>query len=435
MKNSKFKKSIHNLNFLFRLPTVSWALYDLANTSFAVVIITIIFPVYFTNIIVSQTVYAKNFGDMMWGLASGISMLLTSLCAPIFGAIADSTRSKNKFLIILTTACIFFCLLLYFLKEGMVIEAMVIFIIANFFYQTSMMFYNSFLPQLSTKNNIGKISGFGFSLGYLGGFMTLILIYPLVRGGLEIQNLYNIKLTFLVTSLFFLIFSIPSFIFLKDLPAQKIVKIKTSYLTYGFRKLAITLRNIKKHKNLLRFLISYFLFSNAFSVLALYAAIYAKNTLNLSLLEITTLFILGQIPTIISSLFFGWLTDRIGPKTTINITLIIWTIIVLIASTIILKTAFYIIWILAAIATGSTLIASRSLMTHLIPTDSEAEFFGFYAISGKFSSILGPIAFGLISYFTKSQRIALLSTLLFLVGGLIVLQFVKVPSYRKAKNP
>ena len=435
MKNSKFKKSIHNLNFLFRLPTVSWALYDLANTSFAVVIITIIFPVYFTNIIVSQTVYAKNFGDMMWGLASGISMLLTSLCAPIFGAIADSTRSKNKFLIILTTACIFFCLLLYFLKEGMVIEAMVIFIIANFFYQTSMMFYNSFLPQLSTKNNIGKISGFGFSLGYLGGFMTLILIYPLVRGGLEIQNLYNIKLTFLVTSLFFLIFSIPSFIFLKDLPAQKIVKIKTSYLTYGFRKLAITLRNIKKHKNLLRFLISYFLFSNAFSVLALYAAIYAKNTLNLSLLEITTLFILGQIPTIISSLFFGWLTDRIGPKTTINITLIIWTIIVLIASTIILKTAFYIIWILAAIATGSTLIASRSLMTHLIPVDSEAEFFGFYAISGKFSSILGPIAFGLISYFTKSQRIALLSTLLFLVGGLIVLQFVKVPSYRKAKNP
>ncbi len=435
MKNSKFKKSIHNLNFLFRLPTVSWALYDLANTSFAVVIITIIFPVYFINIIVSQTVYAKNFGDMMWGLASGISMLLTSLCAPIFGAIADSTRSKNKFLIILTTACIFFCLLLYFLKDGMVIEAMVIFIIANFFYQTSMMFYNSFLPQLSTKNNIGKISGFGFSLGYLGGFMTLILIYPLVRGGLEIQNLYNIKLTFLVTSLFFLIFSIPSFIFLKDLPAQKIVKIKTSYLTYGFRKLAITLRNIKKHKNLLRFLISYFLFSNAFSVLALYAAIYAKNTLNLSLLEITTLFILGQIPTIISSLFFGWLTDRIGPKTTINITLIIWTIIVLIASTIILKTAFYIIWILAAIATGSTLIASRSLMTHLIPTDSEAEFFGFYAISGKFSSILGPIAFGLISYFTKSQRIALLSTLLFLVGGLIVLQFVKVPSYRKAKNP
>ena len=434
MKNSKFKKLIYNLNFLFRLPTVSWALYDMANTSFAVVIITIIFPVYFTNIIVSQTIYAKNFGDMMWGLASGISMLFTSLCAPIFGAIADSTRSKSKFLTILTTACIFFCFLLYFLKQGMVVEAMILFIIANFFYQTSMMFYNSFLPQLSTKNNIGKVSGFGFSFGYLGGFITLILIYPLIREGLEIQNLGNIKLTFLITSLFFLIFSIPSFIFLKDLPAHKIVEIKTSYVTYGFRKLANTLSNIKKHKNLLRFLVSYFLFSNAFSVLALYAAIYAKNTLNLSLLEITTLFILGQIPTIISSLFFGWLTDRIGPKTTINITLIIWIIIVLIASIITLKTAFYIVWILAAIATGSTLIASRSLMTYLIPIDSEAEFFGFYAISGKFSSILGPIAFGLISYFTKSQRIALLSTLFFLIGGLIILQFIKVPAYRNFKN-
>ncbi|MFZ3386285.1 MAG: MFS transporter [Candidatus Hydromicrobium sp.] len=420
-----------NIRTLFRPPVISWALYDLANTSFAVVIITIIFPVYFTSIIVSPEIYSQNFGDLMWGIASGVSMIIVSFLAPIFGAIADTSRSKNKFLTFLTLACIFFSFLLFFLKEGMVTQAVILFIICNVFYQTSMEFYNSFLPQLSSKKNTGIISGFGFSAGYLGGLLILILIFPFVRGGLEPSNLSNIRITFLITCIFFLIFSLPSFILLKDSPAIKTVKISTSYISYGFKKVANTLKNIKKRMNLTKFLISYFLFSNAFSVLALYAAIYAKNTLKLGLLEITMLFLLGHIPTIISSFFFGWLTDKIGPKVTITITLIMWIIIILLITAFInIRAVFYICWILAAISTGSTLIASRSLMTFLIPPDSEAEFFGFYSISGKVSAIIGPTAFGVISFITKSQRIALLSTLFFLIGGLVVLQFVKVPTYR-----
>ena len=363
----------------------------------------------------------------MWGIASGASMLLTAIFAPVFGAIADTSRSKNKFLTFLTLACIFFSFLLFFLKEGMVAQAMVLFIISNFFYQTSMMFYNSFLPQLSARKNTGLISGFGFSVGYLGGLLILLIAMPFLAGGLGPANLLDIRYTFLITCIFFLIFSIPSFVILKDQPAKKAVKIKTNIVAYGFKKLAGTLRNIKKHKNLARFLISYFLFSNAFSVLALYIAIYAKTTLNFGIQEIAMLFILGQIPTIVSSIFFGWLTDKIGAKVTITITLVIWIIIVLIVTTFSTRTVFYIGWILAAISTGSTLIASRSLMTFLIPVDNEAEFFGFYSISGKVSSIIGPVTFGIISYFTKNQRLALLSTLIFLIAGLVMLQFVKVP--------
>ena len=427
MQRKTFKE---NLRVLFKVPVISWALYDLANTSFAVIIISIIFPVYFTSVIVTPGVYPQNFGDLMWGIAGGVSMIITSFMAPVFGAIADTSRSKNKFLTALTLACIFFSSLLFFLKSGMVTQAVILFIIANVLYQTSMMFYNSFLPQLSSKENTGMISGFGFSVGYLGGLLILILIYPLVRGGLEPSNLLNIRITIIVTCLFFLVFSIPSFILLKDSPAVKIVSIKTSYISYGFKKLARTLKNIKKHKNLMKFLIAYFLFSNAFSILAFYVAIYAKNTLNLGLLEITTLFILGNIPAIISSIFFGWLTDKIGPKKTITITLILWILIILMVTFFDIKAVFYTGYILAAICTGSTLIASRSLMTFLIPMDSEAEFFGFYAISGKMSAIIGPIAFGVISYFTKSQKLALLSTLFFLIGGFIIMQFVKADAYR-----
>jgi MFS transporter, UMF1 family len=427
MDKLAFKKSIA---ILLKPQVISWALYDLANTSFAVIIITVVFPVYFTGIIASPGIYPLNFGDLMWGIASGVSMLITAILAPVFGAIADTSRSKNKFLTTLTLACIISSFLLCFLDRGMVTLAVIIFIISNFFYQTSMMFYNSFLPQLSTRQTSGLVSGFGFSAGYLGGLAILIITLNFLKGGFVPSNLMNIRMTFALTGIFFLIFSLPSFFILKDLPSAKIVKVKTSYITYGFKKMLTTLRNIKKHKNLSRFLIAYFLFSNAFSVLALYVAIYARDTLHFELFEIALLFMLGHIPTIISSIFFGWLTDRIGPKLTITITLIIWILIIILVTSSTLKIIFYIGWILAAISTGSTLIASRSLMAFLIPRDSEAEFFGFYSISGKMSSIIGPVTFGLLSFITKNQRIALLSTLLFLISGLVVLQFVKVTSYR-----
>ncbi len=413
-----------NIKVLFRPAVISWALYDLANTSFAVIIITIVFPVYFTSIIVTPGLYPENFGDLMWGIAGGASMLITSVLAPLLGAVADTSRSKNKFLMVLTLACIVFSIPLFFLKSGMVAAAVILFIVANVFYQTSMMFYNSFLPQLSTSKNTGLVSGFGFSIGYMGGFLILLILLPFLRNGLEPGNLFNIRLSLIITSLFFLVFSIPSFIFLKDLPAVDRIKRKTSYLIHGFRKLATTLKNIRKYPDLTRFLISYFLFSNAFSILALYVAIYAKNTLNFTLYEIVMLFMIGQIPTIISSIFFGWLTDRIGAKKTISITLIMWVLIIILVSSFNIKAVFYVGWILASITTGSTLIASRSLMAILIPVDHEAEFFGFYSISGKISSIIGPVVFGVVSFITKSQRLALLSTMIFLISGFIVLQLV-----------
>ncbi|MBC8389966.1 MAG: MFS transporter, partial [Actinobacteria bacterium] len=208
---------------LFKLPIISWAMYDFANTSFAVVIMTVVFPVYFTNVIVSGSGYGLNFGDLMWGICSGATMLLAALIAPIFGAVADTSRSKNKFLIILTCFSVFFCFLLYFLGSGMIATAMILFIASNFFYQTSMMFYNSFLPELSNKDNTGTVSGFGFALGYLGGLITLLIIFPLIRGGLEAQNLTGLRLTFVITAVFFLVFSIPSFLFLKDKPTEKVI--------------------------------------------------------------------------------------------------------------------------------------------------------------------------------------------------------------------
>ena len=429
------KNIILNLKPLMKRPVVSWGLYDFASNSFAIVVVTVVFPVYFTGIVAPESIYGENFGVLMWGVCSGVSMLLASLCAPVFGVIADTTRSKNKFLIILTIFCIIFCTLLYFTGKGMIVMATIFFIVANFFYQTSMAFYNSFLPELSSKKNVGTVSGFGFSLGYLGGLIMLAVVYPLIKNGLEEQNLPFIRLTFIATAVFFLVFSIPSFLFLKDKKydfyssGNKKTE-NTSYLKQGFLKLYSTFKKMKKNRHLLRFLAAYFLFSNAFSILAVYAAIYGRNVLKLSFEEIVLLVIIGHIPVIISSFFFGVLVDRFGSKKVVITTLSLWCIVIILISSSDLKAVFYTAFIIASIMTGSTLIASRSLMSFLIPYEREAEYFSFYAIGGKFSSIIGPVVFGLVAYFAKSQRIALLSTLVFLLGGLILVCTVKVPDAR-----
>lgn len=452
----------------FKLPVISWALYDFANTAFAVVIITIIFPVYFTNIIAPESLYGKNFGDLMWGISLGVSMIIAAFLAPVFGTIADQLHFKNKFLIILTCISIIFTALLYFTGYGNILAAMIFFIIANIFYQLSMLFYNSFLPELSDKDNVGNISGFGFALGYLGGLIILLIIYFIFGKELTIENIKNLKIIFIFTAAYFLIFSLPSFLFLKDknlklsniisktvkpehqdkktanflCDNENIIKFNkvslvgfiNSYITPGFQMLSYTFKRVKTDRNLLTFLISFFLFSNAFSILATYSAIYGKNTLNLSLRELTFLFILGHFPVIISSFFFGWLVDKLGSKKVIILTLIIWSIIIILITLANVKVIFYIVFVLASVITGSTLIAARSLMSFLTPIESEAGYFSFYSIGGKVSSILGPVLFGLISFLTKSQRIAFFcSTLLFLISGLILMIKVKVPEKREGQ--
>ncbi len=410
---------------------VSWSLYDLANNSFAVIVITVVFPVYFTSVIVDSGIYGPHFGDLMWGIANAISMLISSVFAPVLGAIADRLRIKRLFLILLSCLCILFAGLLFFTKGSMIVVSMVIFIFANIFYQTSTMFHNAFLPEIIQRSKRGRISGLGFSMGYLGGLLMLALVYPLVRGGTSDPNLFHIRLTFIACSAFFIIFAFPSFLFLKD-RKEKTDRLDGSHLLFGFRKILGTLKNIKRDKNITLFLLSFFLYSNAFSILAIYISIYARQSLGFSLAEIVLLFILGSIPAVLGSLFFGWLSDKIGSKNVITLTLFIWIAIIILITLTDIRQFFYISYLLAAMATGSTLVASRSLMSLLVPKLQEAELFGFYAIGGKFSAILGPMVFALISYILKDQRLALLSTLIFLISGVTLIQFVKVKNKKSS---
>jgi UMF1 family MFS transporter len=309
-------------------------------------------------------------------------------------------------------------------REGMILEGMIFFIIANIGFEGGNVFYNAFLPEITTQDRYGRISGYGWALGYLGAIIIIFICKPFLSGGFEESNLPNIRFTFLLSAVFYLIFSLPIFFYLRERRGKAMVDRNDPYIVMGFRRLRDTLRNVKQFKELAKYLLAYFIYTDGVTTVIYFSTIYARNTLHLKISELILFYIMVQTTGIVGALFFGWLADKLLPKRTIGITLLIWCIVVIGAYFVEDKSVFFVIGMLAGIAMGSSQSASRSMMGLLTPRDKKAELFGFYGISGKFSAALGPLVFGVISVWTGSQRIAILAVISFFVLGFILLQRV-----------
>jgi len=404
-----------------RLKLLSWMLYDFANTSFTVMVVTFVYSVYFRDVVGKGL---GNKADLLWGLNGSISMAVVVLLSPVLGAIADHSHAKKRFLVFFASLCILFGGLLFFVKEGMILEGMVLFIIANIGFQGGNVFYNALLPEITTRDKYGRISGYGWALGYLGAIIIIVICKPLLSEGLEEPNLTNVRLTFLLSALFYLIFSLPIFFCLKERGGRITCARKASYITTGVRRLRDTFRHVGQFKELVKYLLSYFIYTEGVTTVIYFSTIYAMETLNLNMPELILFYIIVQTAGIIGAVFFGWLADKILPKKTIQITLLIWCFVVIGAYLVSDKSTFFVIGLLAGVSMGSTQSASRSMMGLLTPRHKEAEFFGFYGISGRFSATIGPLVFGAISAWTGNQRLAILAVLPFFVLGLILLQRV-----------
>ena len=390
---------------------LGWISYDFANSSFTTVIVTVVYSVYFKSVVVGK----EGVGDSLWGLSVSLSMLIVALISPILGAIADHTRSKKKFLFVFCYTSVLFTALLYFIQAGAVMWGMLIFIIANIGYEGGNVFYNAFLPEITTKKNLGKVSGLGWGIGYLGGLSALVLSYLFIET--------NIPLVFPLIAVFFGVFAIPIFIFLKESRAQKTTD-HVNYLKIGYGRIKNTFHHIKDLKELSRFLISFFIYNDGIKTVIVFAAIYGAQRFGMTGSQLIIYFVLANITSFIGSIIFGFVVDRIGAKRTISITLLIWIAVVIWAFFCNNVTQFYGVGLLAGIAIGSCQSASRSLFSLLTPEDKHAEFFGFYAVSGKAAAIIGPVLYGLLVLILHSQRLAILSIALFFVAGFLVLQTV-----------
>ena len=409
-----------------------WSLFDFANTSYSIIVVTFIYAVYFKDIVAS----GEPIGDLYWSIGISISMLISGILAPILGAIADYSAGKKRFLLFFTILSITATSMLYFVQEGMILWGLVLFIIANIGFESGLVFYDSFLPELTTPKSYGRVSGYGFAMGYLGSLVTLAIVFPFIQADL-------IRETFPVSALFFLIFAIPLFVFLKD--SRRNVKVKTSFINIGFRRVKRTIIHLKDYKNLAVFLLAFFFYIEGVNTTIFFSGNFAKTTLGFTFEELALFFLIVQTTAIIGSILFGILSDSIGPKKSIMISLYIWIFTMLLAFSIsdssssfvkyfselmnkdvkeFQSFSFYVVGLLAGSVMGATQSTSRSLMSKLTPKEKKTEFFGFYSLFGKSSAILGPLVFGLVSFASGSQGWAILSISLFFIIGLFILKYV-----------
>lgn len=389
----------------------AWGSFDFAMSSFSGIIVTFVFPIYFRNVIVTN-----GHGDSIWGFTLSASMLLVAISSPLLGAMADVLRNKKAFLGIFTSVTILCTILLYFMGPGMVLIAAALFIIANIGYEGGTVFYDAFLPEITTPQTYGRVSGFGYACGYFGSLMILIVNMPFFETAP--------KFTFIVTAAFLFLFSIPMFFIV---PEQR----RNSHLSFpqivrqGFSQLATTVRHIRQYKDVTRFLTAFFIYNDALLTVILFAGIFANQTLHFGMTQLAIWFGMIQIIAILGSILFGKFADKHGPKLTITITLFIWIGVVTEAYFTTTAAEFYVVGAIAGISLGSSQASSRAFMALLTPPEHSAEFFGFYdGFCGKASAVIGPIVFGVLSDLFGSQRPAIWALAGFFIIGLILLRRV-----------
>ena len=400
----------------------SWLLFDFANTSFSVMMVTFAFPLFFKNVICK----GEPMGDALWGFSISLSMLLVALISPVLGAAADYSGKRKRFLLFFTVASVLATATLSFFGPGMVAAAVILFIIANMGFEGGLVFYDAYIKELASPKSIGRVSGYGFAMGYLGAFSILLVVNPLLSKGIVLSNMPNVQMSFLVVALFFALFAAPLFLVLRDEKKDDRPAISFASLISSIKEVRYTVQHIMSYPDLVRFLLAYFFYNDAILTVIAFSSIYAQNSLGFTTGELIQFFMLVQTTAIGGSVIFGFVTDKIGPKKTIVMTLMIWFVVIFTAIFADSKELFFYTGMLAGMSMGSSQAASRSMMALLTPQEHVTEFFGFYdGTFGKASAIVGPLVFGLVSAQAGSQKVALASLLLFFTLGLLLMTRVR----------
>lgn len=390
-----------------------WAMFDFANSSFTTVIVTVVFALYFTN----RVAAGRPDADRLWYFGIALSQLIIVALAPILGALADFSGAKKKFLFVSYVICVLATAALYFVTPGAIVLGLVLFICANAAFSASENFVSAFLPEIAPRDMLGRVSAYGWSLGYFGGLACLGLCLLLLKG--EVVSNERFRLTNLLTAGFFALAAVPTFLWVRERKAAEPLPPGQTYLSVGFRRIGATFREIRRYGELFKFLCAFFFIACGLWVIVAFSGIFAKTTLKLGMTEIIIFFVIVNVTAAVGAFLFGHVQDRFGSVRTINATLIIWMAVVVGAYLCETKLHFYLVGNLAGIALGATQSAGRALVGLFSPLEKNGEFFGFWGLSFKLAAVLGPGLFGEVSTRTGSQRLAVLSTMVFFVVGFL----------------
>ncbi len=408
-----------------------WALYDFANSAFTTLVVTFVYSAYFTSSIASDEIS----GTEWWSLGITLSALIVAVLSPVLGALADAGGHRKAFLMSTTWLTVVGTALLFFPKAGDVGLALFIFVFANVCYELGYVFYNAYLPEISPPAKIGRISGYGWGLGYLGGFICMLLALGcLIRPeipwfGFSRDGGEHVRAVNLLVAGWFAVFSLPMFLWVpaslgnRSTPSPHPVRA-------ALKRLGVTFHEIRtQYRTIFRFLIARLIYNDGLITVFSFGGIYAQLTFGFTMEEIIVLGIVLNVAAGVGAWVFGVVDDRLGARQTILISLVGLTLATVVAVLTPSKTIFWAAAIFIGLLAGPNQSASRSLMGRLVPKDKENEFFGFFAFSGKATSFLGPLLLGQLTTIFDSQRAGLSSTAaFFIIGGILLFRLKVEPS-------
>lgn len=402
-----------------RTAVASWCLYDWANSAFTTLVVTFVYSTYFAAAFADD----PGRGTALWSRGIALSGALIVLLAPIAGALADR-GDRRRYLIACTVTCCALTALLTFVRPGpasAVLLSLAVFVVANVAYEIALVFYNALLPTLVSADRLGRVSGYAWGLGYIGAVLCLLIALPLTVTnppfGISTVAGFNIRATNLVVAAWYLVFSLPLLITAPARPASA----PGLDVRRAFSELFQTAREIRRYRQVARFLIARMIYNDGLVTVFAFGGIYASGTFGFSQPEVIVFAVVLNVVAGIGAWLFGYVDDAIGGKRTVLVSIVFLLLATMLAVAAPNRTWFWCAGILIGLFLGPNQSASRSLMARFAPKEHVGKFFGFFSFSGRATAFVGPLVLGILSD-AYSQRVGVASVMVFfLVGGTLLL--------------
>ena len=415
-KEKQYKKMIN-----------AWCMYDWANSAFATTIMAAMFPPFY-RALVTETGLAENTATAYWGYTTSIALLVIALIAPVLGAISDYTGGKKRYVAFFAGLGILSTAAFVFIGTDTWLLASILYIGGNLGFAGANVFYESLLPHIAQKDDIDQVSTKGYALGYVGGGILLIinvmwLMNPQLFGMPDVA--FALRASFFSVSVWWGLFSIPLFRRVPEPPAAKATGPAINPIKAGFTRLAVTFREITRYRQLLIFLIAFWIYNDGIGTIIKMATAYGDE-IGIEMTDMIIALIITQFVGIPFSFLFGALAKKLDAKRSIMVGLGVYTLISIAGYFMQTATHFYILAFLVGTVQGGSQALSRSIYGAMVPRHKTAEFFGFFSTSSKFAGIAGPLLFGVVSQIAGGSRLSIVALIVFFVVGGILLTCVDV---------
>ena len=400
----------------------AWSMYDFANSGYTTVVLTAVFSAYFVSVVAAGAPWAT----FAWTAALSVSYALVLVTGPLIGAWADAHAAKKKLLVLATVGCVVFTAGLYLAGPGSVALAICLIILSNYFFGVGENVIAAFLPELADSGAMGRVSGWGWSFGYLGGLVSLGVSLAYILGSGR-PGKDAVPITMLITAALFALCATPTFMFLKERAVPQ------GAIDNPWARVRETLREAEKYRDLRRFLVCILFYQAGITAVVALAAIYAEQVMKFTMQQTITLILVVNVTAALGAFGFGYLQDAIGHVRAVGLTLIGWIIMILVAWQSETAFSFWIAANLAGLCMGSAQAAGRAIVGYLAPTARLAEFFGLWGLAVKAASIFGPLTYGAVTWiFPGDHRLGILAVGAYFVVGLALLHGIDIERGRRA---